>query len=704
MIKYYAVRKGRKIGVFTDWLEVKTLIDRFPKAEYKSFFFQAEALDYLNQSVVTHLDSITQEANTYELYVFGGYEVLEKTSFYSVLIINPNKEILFQLGHHQQEESNVPGFHAELMAIIKGLAWLQTNKIKEVTIHYNYEGVQKWVTKEWEAKQPISQWYIKEITAFSMVKIHWQKKDDVLNLNWSDMAREIAQDELARYIQEKRKTKVNQDVQTLYNLGLFKRNQDAVDVHEKVVLVTGKAGTGKTTFINQLIKKLNFGAVIAPTGIAAIQVNGQTIHSFFNLPIEYVDPVDINRQWIFSHSLQHLFYLSVLIIDEVSMVRVDLMDKIDRLLRLAKNKNLPFGGIFVILVGDLFQLPPVLKYGNDEEEEIEGSLEEIFPSKPSVEPANLTNPLTQKRKLRDWLLNLYKSEFFFDAPVFTEKKLQMIELTKIYRQGDINFINALNEIREGNVHSKTLETFDQCVGIQPGAITLSPTKQLVTQINQNSLNQIKTKSFQFNAIKISVENHQFPFDLPVEESLIFKPGAKVMLLINLEKGRLVNGTIGIVSKIVTNEAIHYADGRIVQNTLKAREGIYFISNDDKANTEERIDTNHWKFYKYIYDPVQEKLIAKVIGEYIQIPLRLAWAITIHKSQGLTFEKVSINLERNPFDFGQTYVALSRCRNLSGLNLSRKLLETDIKVSPIVLSYVEKAKKENHYSFIEKLSI
>jgi len=704
MIKYYAVRKGRKVGVFTDWLEVLTLIDRFPKAEYKSFLSKEKALDYLKQSVSLNHNSIPQGINTHELYVFGGYEVLEKTSFYSALIINPKKEIVFQLGHHKQEENHIAGFHAELWAIVKGLLWLENQNITEAIIHYNYEGVQKWATKEWEAKQPISQWYVKEISAMSKLKLIWQNKDDVLNLNWSDMAREIAQDELAAYIQEKRKTKVNQDVETLYNLGLFKKNEATLDVHEKVVMITGKAGTGKTTFINQLMEKLNFGAVIAPTGIAAIQVSGQTIHSFFNLPIEYIDPVDINRQWIFSHQLQHLFYLSVLIIDEISMVRVDVMDKIDRILRLTKNKNLPFGGIFVILVGDLFQLPPVLKYGNDEEEEIEGSLEGIFPSKPSVQPANLTNPLTQKIKLRDWLLNLYKSEFFFDAPVFTEKKLHMIELTKIYRQGDVNFINALNEIREGNIHPKTLETFDQCVGIQPGAITLSPTKQLVTQINQNSLNQINTKSFQFNATKISVESHQFPYDLPVEESLVFKPGARVMLLINLDKGRLVNGTIGMISKIVTNEAIHYADGRIDENTLKAREGIYFISNDDKANTEERIDTNHWKFYKYIYDPVQEKLIAKVIGEYIQIPLRLAWAITIHKSQGLTFEKVSINLERKPFDFGQTYVALSRCRNLSGLTLSRKILETDIKVSPIVLSYVEKAKKENHYSFIEKLSI
>jgi ATP-dependent exoDNAse (exonuclease V) alpha subunit len=177
-----------------------------------------------------------------------------------------------------------------------------------------------------------------------------------------------------------------------------------------------------------------------------------------------------------------------------------------------------------------------------------------------------------------------------------------------------------------------------------------------------------------------------------------------MLLSNLEKGRLVNGTIGIISKIVTPEAIHFPDEKVIQNTLNAKEGIYFISDDDKTNTEERIDKVNWKFYKYIYDPDEEKLVAKVIGEYNQIPLRLAWAITIHKSQGLTFERVSINLERTPFDFGQTYVALSRCRNLAGLALSRKLLENDIKLSPDVVHYIEKAKQEKHYSFMESFSL
>jgi viroplasmin and RNaseH domain-containing protein len=704
MSKFYAVRKGRKTGVFTDWSEVKTFIDRFPKAEYKSFLSEREALDYLNQSASDTHDFISQEVKNHELYVFGGYEPLEKTSFYSVLIINRSKEILFQMAHHQQEQSHIPGFHAELLAIIKGLEWIQNNHINNVNIHYNYEGVQKWATKDWEAKQQISQWYVKELSAFSMLKVHWQNKDDVFNLNWSDMAREIAQNELTTYIQEKRKIKVNNDAETLYDLGLFKKKIDNPVLHEKVVLVTGKAGTGKTTFINQLIKKLNFGAVIAPTGIAAIQVNGETIHSFFNLPIEYIDPVDINREWIFSHQLKHLFYLTVLIIDEISMVRVDLIDRVDRILRLAKNKDLPFGGIFVILVGDLFQLPPVLKYGNDEEEEIEGSLEGIFPTKNSTQQSNLTHSSFQKKKLKDWLLNLYKGSFFFFAPVFSEKKLPIIELTKVYRQSEVDFLNSLNEIREGVITHKTLATFDQCVGFQQDAITLSPTKQLVNQINQNSLNQIKTKSFQFNATKIAVQNHQFPHDMPVEESLTFKPGAKVMLLSNLEKGRLVNGTIGIISKIVTPEAIHFPEEKVIQNTLNAKEGIYFISDEDKTNTEERIDKVNWKFYKYIYDPDEEKLVAKVIGEYNQIPLRLAWAITIHKSQGLTFERVSINLERTPFDFGQTYVALSRCRNLAGLALSRKLLENDIKVSPDVLHYIEKAKQEKHYSFMESFSL
>ena len=389
--------------------------------------------------------------------------------------------------------------------------------------------------------------------------------------------------------------------------------------------ITGRAGTGKTTFIDLIrenCRDRNF-AVVAPTGIAALNAKGQTIHSFFRLPFGVVDARDINvdpyREELYKR-------LDLLIIDEVSMVRADILDGIDYVLRRSrKRKDVLFGGVQVILVGDLFQLPPV----------VEQSLIKYFDIS-------------------------YGGPYFFMASCYQKfGGVQTIELTKIYRQSDSKFINLLGRMCKNSMSDADLDIVNSRViqlvskEVESDYIVLSTTNKIAEEVNQRFLRELKTPEFKYIAQVMGV------FDdgsYPTDHDLILKQGAKVMFIRNDQERRWVNGTIGRISNLVDNR-------------------VFVVIGD----TEHEVLKETWNKIDYdiSYDKSKPGLAQNVKGTFTQYPLRLAWAVTIHKGQGKTFDKIFIMPGNGMFAHGQAYVALSRARSLSGVVLKSPLRRRDV---------------------------
>jgi len=375
-------------------------------------------------------------------------------------------------------------------------------------------------------------------------------------------------------------------------------------------------------------------AVLAPTGVAALHIKGQTIHSFFGF-----GPHAIKEKNIKLKANRKLYQnLDTILIDEISMVRVDLLDTIDHFLRLNRQDPRPFGGCQMIFVGDLFQLPPITT-----------SLEE-----------------------RQYIEINYSSPYFFDAPAIDELGgMEVFELHKVYRQEERYFLQVLNEIRRDRMDFDSLHELNQMiVGTFPkesNHITLCTTNARAQRINQTELQQIKSDAFSYQAlISGGASQKQYPVD-PI---LILKKGAQVMFVKNDPKKKYVNGTIGIITDLNDEEI----EVEITDHT------------DRKEKVAVARET--WEVIKYKYNPTKpRKIEMDVVSSCTQFPLRLAWAITIHKSQGKTFEKAMVDLGNRTFAYGQTYVALSRCKTLNGLRISRPLTPQDIFVdSRIVLFY------------------
>jgi ATP-dependent DNA helicase PIF1 len=389
--------------------------------------------------------------------------------------------------------------------------------------------------------------------------------------------------------------------------------------------VTGKAGTGKSTllkyFRSQTKKRV---AVVAFTGLAAINVEGQTIHSFFGFPIGFIQPNAVK----FNEDLEHLLRtLDTVIIDEVSMLRADLMDAIDKSLRIHRKDSRPFGGVQMIFIGDLYQLPPIIE-----------------------------------KELNDVYNKYYKTPYFFSADVFSLMKLPYINLEKIHRQNDPEFIEILNNIRERKNLGAALGRLNQNVeynfnDIKEGeTVVLSTTNQKVREINSFFLEKIKSESFSFTAM-VGGEFDSKSF--PTEEVLTFKEGAKVMFVKNDPEKQYVNGDIGIITRI-----------NPFMIEVKCKGGTMIIQRQK------------WEKYRYEYVPSEidgerGSVRKNIIGTFEQYPLRLAWAITVHKSQGQTYNSVFIDLHTGSFTSGQTYVALSRCKSLNGIKLQRPISERDV---------------------------
>lgn len=400
--------------------------------------------------------------------------------------------------------------------------------------------------------------------------------------------------------------------------------------------LTGRAGTGKTTilrYVDENVKNKNF-VVLAPTGIAAINAGGETIHSFFGLPLTVCEPGTCGK--MNQERILTLVHADAIIIDEVSMVRCDIMDAIDYTMRKVLRRNVPFGGKQMIFVGDMFQLPPVVKYDSDEE-----------------------------RMLRD-IYGSNCSYFFYNSHVIRNMTLPKIELQKVYRQDDEGFLQILEDVRLNKVTTADLERLNErlCTPTkEDGAvITLTTSNRVADKINAKHLEEIDAKEFLYEGEL----NGMFEAKrLPAEQKLRLKVGAQVMFTNNDPMHHWVNGTLGTVEKL-SKDSIH-------------------VSLDNGCGTYE-VKCNMWNSIKYEYDEETKKLKKIVVGKYIQYPLRLAWAITIHKSQGLSFSKMELNLKGGTFVNGQLYVALSRVRSLDGLFLTKAIIPQFAGTSQEVLNF------------------
>ncbi|MDB4835503.1 DEAD/DEAH box helicase [Cyclobacteriaceae bacterium] len=424
----------------------------------------------------------------------------------------------------------------------------------------------------------------------------------------------------------------------------FQKALDLVENQQQSIFLTGKAGTGKTTFLKYFRERNKRKMVVlAPTGIAAINAKGQTIHSFFNLsfgplliedyqyhPDNLLETMKYNKT-----KIKLIKELEVLVIDEISMVRVDILDMIDRILRvIKKNSILPFGGVQLVLIGDIFQLPPIV---SDD-------------LKPILSP-------------------YYKSPFFFSANSYLDLNPGYIELDKVYRQADYEFVQLLNKIRVNHMCPSDYQQLNQRVNALrkegESYITLATHNHQVNHINASELGKLKSNTHIFDA---KIDGTFSKNSLPTEDQLELKEGAQIMFIKNdlHDPRRFYNGSIG--------EIVEISD-----KGIKVQIGEYdpfYVPKDV------------WENVTYEWNPKDRKVTKNVLGTFNQYPIRLAWAITVHKSQGLTFDYVEADLGKS-FSEGQVYVALSRCRTFEGLVLKSRIHPQAIKTNPHAIRFYKK---------------
>jgi ATP-dependent DNA helicase PIF1 len=392
------------------------------------------------------------------------------------------------------------------------------------------------------------------------------------------------------------------------------------------------AGTGKTTFLQRLQKGERRKQVfLAPTGVAALQLGGQTIHSFFAIPPRIVNHDEIHLR---ARQRKLIRNLDRIIIDEISMVRADLLDVVDRTLRIAREQDVPFGGVQVLMVGDFFQLPPVVTLSEEQ----------------------MLTRLT------------YKGPFSFDSKVLQKIVVDRVPFSKVYRQTDMRFIECLNQIRRGINVSTALGAINAAC-LRPHRerktpILLTPTNARADAYNHEGLARLRSPDRTY----VGVATGTFGPDndrLPAPETLVLKIGARVMAVRNDPGKRWVNGSVGTIVFMAPDRATVKLD----------------------AGPEVEVERFTWEKIRYDWDEAKFRVGATVVGTYTQLPLVHAWALTIHKAQGLTLEDVRIDFDYGAFAPGQAYVAISRSRSLDGLSLVRPIRDAEIKIDPRVTAYM-----------------
>jgi ATP-dependent exoDNAse (exonuclease V) alpha subunit len=410
-----------------------------------------------------------------------------------------------------------------------------------------------------------------------------------------------------------------------------------------VIFVSGKAGTGKTTFIKYLRSVFEENlVVVAPTGVAALNIQGATIHSFFRFPPRIMTDDDI----VMARDRKLYTKMSLLIIDEASMGRADIIDAINKFLRKNRENPAPFGGVQVLLVGDLFQLPPVVN-----------------------------------RREKDALQAMrYESPYFFSAKAFKASRLVAKDLSKIYRQSDPYFVGLLNKVRsaedvENVVAALNQRCFSEADSNGKAVITLTCTNHVADRINDDHLSRLSSPPITFKGEvsgKFALEDEKLPSPL----NLTLKVGAQVMFTKNDDTKRWVNGTLGKVVEL-------------------GPELIRVEAQDRFATTVHDVQKVTWEAFRYRFDDVKDQIVSERTGLYIQYPVMLAWAVTIHKGQGKTLEKVRVDLGSGAFDYGQVYVALSRCRSLDDIQLVRPIKAGDIRSDPIIKRFYMALQGHDH---------
>lgn len=429
-----------------------------------------------------------------------------------------------------------------------------------------------------------------------------------------------------------KKQPLNQKRVDLSDITLSLEQRELFDLLEgtnKHVFITGKAGTGKSLLLQYFRQNTSKKIVVcAPTGVAALNVGGQTIHSLFKIPPAFIQKDSLR---VGSKTAMLLRHVDAVVIDEISMVRPDLMDAIDHLLRQARGNTIPFGGVQIIMFGDLYQLPPVVS----------------------------------DRELHKYFEDNHGGYFFFNAHVWRNTTFEIHELTNIFRQKDEDFKIVLNAVREGVITEEQLNNLNKRALLEipsEGVVMLATRNDAVAEINNGKLEQLEGKIYEYRAsILGNLEESAFP----TEEILRLKKGAQVILLKNDREKRWVNGSLGYVHSLTDTEVNVNIDGI-----------TYSIPRET------------WKKIRYYYDQNTHTVEEEVVSSFTQFPLRLAWAITIHKSQGQTYNSVAIDMGEGAFAHGQAYVALSRCTTLDGLYLRRGLTIEDIIVEPKIVSFMK----------------
>ena len=429
---------------------------------------------------------------------------------------------------------------------------------------------------------------------------------------------------------------------------LDKHNKEALRLIDegKNLFITGKAGTGKTTLLGEVVKRLSekrlLSVVLAPTGVAAENADGVTLHSFLRLPLTPYIPHHrySNLYSLDDHAIEVVKKLDVIIIDEISMVRCDMLDATDMILRHYRHNKKPFGGIQLIMFGDLYQLMPVTKE-------------------------------------EDWevLKNYYRfrSCYFFCSEVLQKMEYFVVSLEKVYRQKDRSFINLLNNIRLGLIKAKDIDFLN--TRYEPdfdnpnsdSVVMLKVKNKQTENYNEDQLNKLKGTEKTYWAF----EDNWRPEKYPTSYKLIIKKGARVMFVKNDTNKQYVNGTMGYV--------VGFGED-------------YIEVKRDGSNRTIYVERQTWDRLSYKIDKKTKTVETEVIGSFKQFPLKLAWAVTVHKSQGLTFDEIAVDAAKS-FTYGQVYVALSRCRTMEGLHLISKIPSQKIKADPLVKAYLDSVNEE-----------